>query len=281
MDKKPKAKLEKSADHSKTGQEIAVQHQHDTKEKEHSDNSSMVVLARTKRKHRRQGEESVSNISGDSTEKRVRIQEGGDPSNVALENQREQDAQESSNSTSSTDLREDAPQDDEANMVPLAHVVTDISSSNRTDSNVSNSNNSGSGSGSGGNSGEGSNQGSSGSGNEGKGSSEELPKEGSNEGSVNSGKNKEASSLGSDRSPATKQPPPLGNVAPQDNVKTATEREQKLLDKKRKRIEMRREYEAQQELESSDSSRVREDQLLRPGNPVSLDQVMGFSTIPR
>ena len=57
-------------------------------------------------------------------------------------------------------------------------------------------------------------------------------------------------------------------------------RERKLLDKKRKRIEMRREYEAQQHQESSESSEDK-DKFFRPGRPVTLDQVMVFSKIPR
>ncbi|GKY90804.1 hypothetical protein MPSEU_000053200 [Mayamaea pseudoterrestris] len=60
-------------------------------------------------------------------------------------------------------------------------------------------------------------------------------------------------------------------------------RERKLQDKKRKRIEMRREYEAQQQSESSastaPSSRVED--MLRPGRPCTLEQVLQFSKVAR
>jgi hypothetical protein len=55
-------------------------------------------------------------------------------------------------------------------------------------------------------------------------------------------------------------------------------RERKLLDKKRKRIEMRREYEAQQQSESSDNQA---DCFFRPARPVTLEHVLQFSMIPR
>lgn len=59
-------------------------------------------------------------------------------------------------------------------------------------------------------------------------------------------------------------------------------RERKLIVKKRKRIEMRREYEAQQQSEaSSESSHTQGDHLLRPGKAVSMDEVLFFSKIPR
>lgn len=59
-------------------------------------------------------------------------------------------------------------------------------------------------------------------------------------------------------------------------------RERKLLDKKRKRIEMRREYEAQQQSESSENAETNQtDDLLRPGKSYTLEQVLQFSNIPR
>jgi hypothetical protein len=56
-------------------------------------------------------------------------------------------------------------------------------------------------------------------------------------------------------------------------------REQKILDKKRKRMSMRREYEeqVQRDLASSDSSDSHSDLVLRPGLAVALDEVMSFS----
>ncbi len=61
-------------------------------------------------------------------------------------------------------------------------------------------------------------------------------------------------------------------------------RERKLLDKKRKRMNMRREYEekVQQEMESSEGSHERdENMLLKPGKPVTLDKVLSFTKVPR
>jgi hypothetical protein len=60
-------------------------------------------------------------------------------------------------------------------------------------------------------------------------------------------------------------------------------REKKLQDKKRKRMNMRREYEekVQQEMESSEGSRDRGESFLRPGRPVTLDKVLSFTKIAR
>ena len=60
-------------------------------------------------------------------------------------------------------------------------------------------------------------------------------------------------------------------------------REKKLQDKKRKRMNMRREYEekVQQEMESSEGSHDRGEVLIRPGRPVTLDKVLSFTKIPR
>lgn len=61
-------------------------------------------------------------------------------------------------------------------------------------------------------------------------------------------------------------------------------REKKLLDKKRKRMNMRREYEekVQQEMESSEGSRDRdENALIKPGRPVTLDKVLSFTKTAR
>ena len=61
-------------------------------------------------------------------------------------------------------------------------------------------------------------------------------------------------------------------------------REKKLLDKKRKRMNMRREYEekVEQEMDSSEGSRDRdENSLLKPGRPITLDKVLSFTKTPR
>lgn len=170
---------------------------------------------------------------------------------------------------------------------PGAPLVTDVSSSNPTDSvastGISNPNTS-AGSGSGGNTGSGSNQGSSGSGNE-KGSNEEFL---AKEDITHSGEATNDGSERSDTNAATKPVPeqtttPLRAPDPDETVQhDGVHRERKLLDKKRKRIEMRREYEAQQHLESSESSQPSDtDDILCPGTLVALHQVLTFSKTAR
>lgn len=50
---------------------------------------------------------------------------------------------------------------------------------------------------------------------------------------------------------------------------------------KRRRIGKRREYEAEQLLESTKSCNEEETQFFKPGQPVTLDRVLGLSKIPR
>ncbi|KAL7573610.1 hypothetical protein ACA910_008744 [Epithemia clementina (nom. ined.)] len=208
--------------------------------------------------------------------------------------------------------------------VPLPSIVTDVSSSARTDTTGPSATSSGS---AGNNTGSGSNQGSSGSGNEfNKGSaSEEGGKAGSSEegkgGSASDeqiladgvpkdnnrrGVEKQSHELGGSDQSETKMHAPAATPAKASDHHhdhrnevnapsgghTATntvvrkenmeaERERKLQDKKRKRIEMRREYEAQQDLESSASSDHKQEVFFRPGKPITFDQVLQFSKIPR
>ena len=262
LDKKPRA-----LNYSKT-----------EKESDNADASSMVVLARVKRKHKRAEDSGNSSSSGD---KRVRIQD-------RIENQRgpeqpdavayEGDANGGSSGSSSLSNipnQEQPLQQQQQQPAPLhisvpPRIVTDVSSAKTSSATSSNQNTSASGSGSGGNTGSGSNQGSSGSGNEGKGSSEE-PAQGDNSG--------ESPVDGSDQSfkkPASVVAQGLETEAKYDGA----DREKKLLDKKRKRIEMRREYEAQQQMESSESSDPAVT-VVRPGKAVTMDQVLRFSKIAR
>jgi hypothetical protein len=159
-------------------------------------------------------------------------------------------------------------------------VVTDVSSSNRTDSAISNPNTSGSGS-------------AGNSGNDNKGSSEDRVKEdnsgeGTNEGSDGVGsEGQKKIALGVDnilhRHDAVLSEQPSQAALDDISMKgtNGLTRERKLIDKKRKRIEMRREYEAQQQCESSASSESKGDHLLRPGKAVSMDEVLSLSKIPR
>jgi hypothetical protein len=222
------------------------------KEQSECDASSMKVLARTKRKHKHLAEESSTYTSSltSSAQKRVRIQEAHQhvDRHIAAGEQNEM---------------ANAP------TVP-PRVVTDVSSSARTNTTTS-----GSGSGSGGNSG------SNGSGNDGKGSSEEAKEDISGD-ATNDGSTSDEKKLGIG---LTCGPVRHNSVAAVHEFAKVGEkdssREQKLLDKRRKRLEMRREYEAQQLFESSESSDSTAEQYLKPGKPVTMDAVLVFSKIPR
>jgi hypothetical protein len=267
----------------------------------------MIVLARAKRKHNRRQEAEDSNISSSSSDRRVRVQDpvvdahqhrdpgrqANDAADAQINNENDVIGEPQESSESSSSSSSDRP--DNAVIEPRhfsgpPHFVTDVSSSNRTDSTGSNLNSS-SGSGSAGNtasgtgSGTGSNQGSSGSGNDndGKGSSDDVAKEG------NSG---DGTNEGSDAAENASKKIGLGLVghrhddAKSDGIDVAldhegTARERKLIDKKRKRIEMRREYEAQQQSESSENNDEKGDVPHRPGKPITMDQVLQFSKIPR
>lgn len=221
----------------------------------------------TKRKHALQYEfsDTSSSSSSSSLEKRVRIQDG----QPQLQQQRDHP---NFNHTERLSV--------EKSNVLAPRIVTDVSSSNQTNTTTS-------GSGSGGNSG--SNQGSSGSGNDGKGSSEEHAKDNSGDGTNGSDastQRKVGISLGHGLGPVhrhaslTEQDTAL-KLAYADKHDDKGTGGRKLIDKRRKRIEMRREYEAQQEFESSGVSDTNREQYFRPGRPLSLDQVLVFSKIPR
>ena len=253
----------------------------------HSDDASMAVLARAKKKHqkKRQGssnEESSANQS--SSDRKVRIQQPRDPDRERMRPPEPQQGNDTSNSSSSASIPrlENAVDNDR---VP-PRIVTDMSSNPATDSNVGNSSTSATNSGS--------NQGSSGSGNDGKGSSEELANNedisGESPEGSDSAENVAGAEVARRGQAALRQADVLGGSSdhallddPMDEDTSEAVRERKILDKKRKRIEMRREYEAQQQFESSESSRNsrQSDTLFVPGRPVTLDQVMMVSQIPR
>lgn len=155
---------------------------------------------------------------------------------------------------------------DEQRQIPVAsRIVTDISSSNRTDSAGTSE--------SAANTGSASNQGSSGSGADGKGSSEEG--KGSSE---DNGKRHGDEAGGSDE---TAFAGPAAKARVESNHIQGDELREKLIHKKRKRIEMRREYEAQQHFESSESSGYNSEALFRPGKHIQMDQVLQVSNMPR
>ena len=76
---------------------------------------------------------------------------------------------------------------------------------------------------------------------------------------------------------------PNAKIKLAENDGSEARREKKLQDKKRKRMNMRREYEeqVQKDMESSEGSRDRDEaSLFRPGRPVALDKVMSFTDVP-
>jgi hypothetical protein len=270
------------------------------------DNASMAVLARAKRKY-------AKSIQRHQNLQQKQLQTMGSSSQTTSTS--------SSDATSLNDrdqnLRNYAPVDENNHhhhrnnndsARTMSRMVTDVSSSNPTTTSGSGSGDNGMNTTTGGSgSGTGSNQGSSGSGNDGKGSSEELAKEDSNSGGdgmngsdgssnkINNHRGNQVivSSMLDDSNAAEMQPQQnQQNSLPTDvrgdgihvastPAETAT-REQKMLVKKRKRIVMRREYEAQQRhMSSSDSSGDSTEHFFPPGRPLTLDQVLVFSKIPR
>jgi hypothetical protein len=238
----------------------------------------------------------TSSSSSGANVKRVQIQQQAQEQNDnrgatgggALAQQQQQlhaPRAETSSSSSSSGRGDLAQQDHQARHFGVPpRIVTDVSSSNRTDSAISNTNTSGSGSAENSNQ----DQGSSGSGND-KGSSEDLVKD-DNSGEGSDSQKKKIALLGVDnivhRHEAIVPEQPLHHQAATDELgmkgTAGAPRERKLIVKKRKRIEMRREYEAQQQSEaSSESSHTQGDHLLRPGKAVSMDEVLFFSKIRR
>lgn len=76
--------------------------------------------------------------------------------------------------------------------------------------------------------------------------------------------------------------PPQQNAPTENHADDEAVREKKIQDKKRKRMNMRREYEekVEQEMESSEASQAGE-VLIRPGKPITLDKVLSFTKTPR
>ena len=293
----------------------------DPADEDDSETSSMVVLARTKKKHKAYPSGSSESASHEEqhggaldvnpgiearTETvpreeamEIDIEDGnGKPAARAPPQRQEHNGNQAldngqGNASSSSSSDQPIPPPVGAHQArhnyDAAHLVTESSNANT--------------SGSGGNSG--SNQGSSGSGNgssgnEGKGSSEDArAKEDGGEGHSNSDdvnsdekmpdKNKEVShplaatrrhesgAVLSDGATAPDMPRP-----PVMNGQNEAARERKLQHKKRKRMDMRREYEekVEEEMESSESS-TKGAISLRPGRPISLDKVLSFTKIPR
>ncbi|CAJ1955365.1 unnamed protein product [Cylindrotheca closterium] len=321
-----------------------------------SDASSMVVLARAKKKKNTKkpsddqandgsntSSNAGSNASSVSSEKKVRIHHPNNPearnhpdgANDRNDDQYDGDAGEESPQVEPIDHQESSSsasvEERNAPVIPQAApqmhfqgpaVVSEYSSSRTGGSGESNGNGlstsgSGSGANTGSGTGSGSNQGgssgsgndhgvissngngSSGSGNDVKGSSEDTME---NSGENNSGGNSDESNT---KKKSLANPP---NIAGDESLRQNTGkgdskdvmnqsfsersigskehdavREKKLQDKKRKRMNMRREYEekVQQEMESSEDSNGGEDVAIKAGRPITLDRVLSFSSVPR
>jgi hypothetical protein len=160
-----------------------------------------------------------------------------------------------------------------------------------------------SGSGSGGNSGvsnqssagSGNNTGSSGSGNEGKGDNSGDGNSNSDENQASPGAKPKVDVQADDKhalgsyqphEPRHSSSPAFLNHQPADPAHTGDHdigREKKLIDKKRKRMNMRREYEEQvkHEIESPDNSEGNDEAVFEPGKPVTLDFALSLSKSAR
>lgn len=299
-----------------------------------SETSSMIVLARTKKKHKQpscaSSEQATQERSPENADNanEPASQAQNDDMDVDLEDDREPAARIDTQKVLSYRARFQTP--DEGQEAAAEDPVLSSSSGQRsiqhqvaqlntqqakhnyddtrvvTESSNANTTTSGSGSGSGGNSG--SNQGSSGSGNgssgngssgsgnEEKGSNDDdvRAKEGTlEEGNSNSEDvNSDEQKLAAEKetiypvvarrysTDATKVDAPSPQVMLDQNE---ADRERKLQVKKRKRMDMRREYEEQveDEMESSESSVTKGAIDLRPGRPITLDKVLSFSKFAR
>jgi hypothetical protein len=237
-----------------------------------SDANSMAVLARVKRKHRnRQRQDEGSSRSNDI------ITESSDSQVAAQEEQQATEAAQPDSSSVSSEAPHRQQQD---RAMEVAAIRLDQEDPRHQPRIVSESNaaTNTSGSGSGGNSG--GNPGSSGSGNENQGSSGSggESKDVVDAMYVNNG---EAQiSLGDDHNPAVdinKARSESPNIHGLEGTSEA-DRERKLLDKKRKRMDMRRAYEAELR---SDSSSSAEEVAIQPGRPVTLESVLSFTKVAR
>jgi hypothetical protein len=251
-----------------------------------SSSSSMVVLARVKRKHQRSQRAEGDGDSNESTcqkdEQPLNGRGNQRKSDNMARHQSSSDVNESSSSFSSdTNAVINQAQDFRQNVEQHEGEPHIVSESN----NASNTSGSGSGGQSGSNSGTNSgsasnngssgscneNQGSSGSGNEGKGSSDDaIAKDDTSGAEI-------CHDYMKNDDDCTQRSLQVGDdISHEDEFS----RENRLLDKKRKRMNMRREYEeqVQQELDSEESP---EEVEVRPGKPVTLDAVLSFTKVAR
>jgi len=275
------------------------------------DSSSMVVLARPKRKHstKQEGTDSNSGRSASSSEEEVREQQQQQQQQQLQKAANDEDVADDENGGENQVVGEDAPQQPQEQQdllgapqrYGMSTMVSEYSSSNRNTSGSGSGGNTGSGTGSGSNqggssgsgpsSGSGNDQGgissngngSSGSGND-KGSSEEMM---DNNGETNSTENsngnsdekspKNTKTKFEDNSNITRFSSNPSEPSTQRSHDQNAAREKKLQDKKRKRMNMRRVYEDQMELDMGSSESSFEQGVLRPGKPVTLDNAISFT----
>ena len=272
--------------------------------------SSMVALARVKRKHlkRRHEEESSPSSSTSGGEKNPHRQEQPlqrDANDATNHDRAQEQAQahrrEQSSSSSSDEPQRQfqlpanrnmaVPEQRPLDASPPLPLVSESSTSNGSNSTSNTGTSNASGSGSNGNSGvsnkgssgsgSGSNNGSSGSGNEEKGSGGDGN---SNDENKEDDIDEKPVAVGSPALAPQQEASALSNPnAPVHSGDDGSAREKKLMDKKRKRMDMRREYEEQVQLnmESSESSDGQQKAAVLPGKPVTLDTALSFSRMAR
>lgn len=257
-----------------------------------SSSSSMIVLARVKRKHQRrlhvEGDGESNGSSGQPDGNDASPNRAGKDQNEVIQRHNPpppNEARESSSSSSSdSNAHVNVGHEGRHNFqqhhdgTGQVHIVSETNTASNTSGSGSGGNsgsNSGTNSGSGSNGSGNENPGSSGSGNEGKGSSDDAVAKDDNSGGDG---NPEPFAVDVEKLETNVHRTSLaGDEFSQEDEMS---RENRLLDKKRKRMNMRREYEeqVQQDLDSEDSP---EEVEIRPGKPVTLDAVLSFTKIAR
>lgn len=245
-------------------------------------NKLTTVLTRTQRKHRapprkRNSEASTSSFS--AQEKRVRIQDALNPRQVRKR------------AAFYPEQTKQANQGSESRTGEQKRTVTDVSGSSTGQNNSS--------TGSGGNSCANTANSSSGNDADDKSpSNEEAYEEGINDGSEgNASSNMNVHiEYNDDYDDDDRKPSPQWKGLLDTNIQYVNQEEdfeekcisdnmddhkRKLLDKKRKRIERRREYEAQQDFNFSEGDSDEKDHFFKPEKPITLDKVLNHSKIPR
>jgi hypothetical protein len=244
----------------------------------------------------KQQQEQLAHSGGDTAEdfqsgsrereRRVRIQDAADNTNHKADD----DANESSMSSESSTLQDHASTGDTRRVLTHVSRVVTGSSSNSGGNTNSGSNSAGSTEEHNVSSGSGNDKGSSEEGKCGAGGSEDVAGNGASGGcrpNQEEPDDKERTVVAAARSSSLERYRHAHETNHDeltvDNGDEGSTRERKLHDKKRKRIEMRREYEAQQQVSDTfvEANSTDPDVMLRPGIPTTLEHVLQFSKVAR